>query len=294
MVPLAGATGCFVNARYRFDRHPALPLDWKREDNARWSRVRLLSVSDLWRSAAVTRASRLMCRECIPWPKVRRTRARTVWLDGAALLTVTQDGFGIVGAQRPRYAKTPWHGVKLETPQQKPLSHTLWSGVAPVKTVSDLQPVNHGDDAGFDGASFALKAAENSAAKVGSIIWKAPGIACKVVTNPRVEIEAKQASPPSERLDWLEAFLERWEAGDIHPINGYGLLGNRYGRAVRQPGAGEYSPIWYRRRKWVEGDPEGPESQDQLPWQSRCRRMPPRQERQSMAIHAHAGSRGGG
>ena len=295
MVPLAGEQGCFVNALYRaaphaeafqiadcmmplgvFDRPPPSPPsgDWKLEENTRrWWRLKPLSVSDLWQPASVTRATRFICLECIRRPaKILVTRGPTVWLNGALLLTVAQNGFGIINSRRgsrPRYAKLKMGGVDLETPQPAPLSHSLWGDVAHIKTEFDLKAVIHADDAGFASQSFALKAAEKSAAKLGSIIWKAPAIGGKVtVTNPNrpcVEIEAKQASLPSERLDQHVAFFARWNAGGDHPVMRWVDGGDdsaSEGRRlyVRQPGGGVYSPIWHRRRHWCEGDLEGPKS----------------------------------
>ena len=269
MVPLAGSRHCFVNVLYRavrapdtevfkvagrmplqiFDRRPAAlpPADCK------------LSVSELWRPATVTRVSRLMCRECIRWPaKIWTTVGPTVWLNGALLLTVAQNGFGIINSRRgsrPRYAKLKMEGVKLATPQPAPLSHTLWSDVATVKTVRDLKVVDHSGDAAFDNRGVALKEAEKAAAKFGAVVWKEPRIYCNgkvTVINPNrcsTIAVVKQLSLPIERLDWRAAFFARWNAGGDHPFTERVV--------VRQPGVGPYSPIWYRQRHWCEGA-EGP------------------------------------
>jgi hypothetical protein len=244
-----------------------------------------LSVSDLWQPVSrPTTNTRFMCRECIHWPAgVRKIRGPTVWLNGAGLLTVAQNGFGIIKScrgSRPRYAKLKMQGELLATPQPRPLSYSLWKDISSVQTKRDPRSVNHRDTAAFDKKDATLKEAEKADAKWGSVTWKAPAVYHEGTAHifrlslghfdDRGRWRRRLPSGPKERphswwqaierLDWLEAFLKRWEAGDIHPVNGYGLLGNRYGLSVRQPGGGEYSPIWYRRRKWLEGNPEGPES----------------------------------
>jgi hypothetical protein len=69
-----------------------------------------------------------------------------VWLNGALLWQTTAKGVGIVGKQRPRYAKLKWCGTPLAVPQPAPLSHTIWPDVSYVQTVNDLTPVNYRDD----------------------------------------------------------------------------------------------------------------------------------------------------
>jgi len=129
--------------------------------------------------------------------------------------------------------------VPLATPQPAPLSHTLWDDIATVKTKSDLKVVNHSDDAALDSRTDGLKEAEKAAAKRGSVVWKPPTAGV-----------AKQQRGRFERLDWDVAFSARKSAGGDHPLCCAWF-------AVRQPGEGAYSPIWYRKRHWCEGDPEG-------------------------------------
>ena len=170
---------------------------------------------------------------------------------------------------RPRYAKQKMEGVPLATPQPAPLSHTLWNDVSPVKTESDPRVMNHRDTAAFNRKDVTLKEAEKAAAKLGAIVWSVPSTGGEVKvtkTNPRlVHLHLYPARPPRKKakprswwkaralLDWHAVFFARWNAGGDH------LHTERV--AVRQPGGGEYSPIWYRRRKWCEGDPEGPDGQ---------------------------------
>ena len=270
-----------------------------------------------------------MCQECIHWPaKVWTTVGPTVWLNGALLLTVAQNGYGIIS--RPRYAKQKMEGVPLATPQPAPLSHTLWGDAATIKTERDLKVVNYQDSAALNNGRQALKEFEAAAEKGGNVVWSTPSIGGEVkVTNPNPRLvqrldawlryrreqrrrvffsthhlapspallwvqangpvpsfvggwvrdrwgsiasEGKQedflhlgsAGPPRkkdkprswkarERLDWHVVFFARWNAGGDHR--------HTERVAVRQPGGGEYSPIWYRGRKWCEGDPEGPDGQ---------------------------------
>ena len=137
-----------------------------------------LSVSELWRPASrLTTGARFRCRECVSMPvDIWVTSGPTVWLNGALLLTVAQNGFGIVNSgrgSRPRYAKLKMQGELLATPQPAPLSHTLWDDVSSVKTERDLKVVNYQDAAGFDNSGATLKAAEKAAA-TGDVPWKAP------------------------------------------------------------------------------------------------------------------------
>jgi hypothetical protein len=95
------------------------------------------------------------------------TVGSTVWLDGALLLTTTQNWHGIVNSKtgsRPRYAKHKMAGEKLATPQPKPLSHTLWSGVAAIQTESDLNVVNDLDDDDLSDSDVVEKLAEQERA----------------------------------------------------------------------------------------------------------------------------------
>ena len=101
MVPLAGERHCFVNALYgalrasdavveiagclalqTFCRPTSRPA-------AEW-------LSELWRPASRReRPQRFRCMECVHWPaKLWVTVGPTVWLNGALLLTVAQNGFG--------------------------------------------------------------------------------------------------------------------------------------------------------------------------------------------------------
>lgn len=333
MVPIGGSPHCSVNVEW-YSAKPAAGNHriaigaWPLADCK-------LSVSELWRPASrLTTNIRFVCQECIHWPaKVWTTVGPTVWLNGALLLTVAQNGYGIINSRRgsrPRYAKQKMEGVPLATPQQAPLSHTLWNDVSPVKTESDPRAMNHRDTAAFNRKDVTLKEAEKAAAKWGSIVWSMPSTGGEVKvtnTNPRlvqrpdawlryrreqrrrvffwtclapspallwvqangpvpsfvggwvrdrwgsIGSEDKQedflhlcpARPPRKKgkprswwkaralLDWHAVFFARWNAGGDH------LHTERV--AVRQPGGGEYSPIWYRRRKWCEGDPKGPEGQ---------------------------------
>ncbi|MBV8106553.1 MAG: hypothetical protein JO223_18380, partial [Hyphomicrobiales bacterium] len=107
-------------------------------------RPRAPRLADFWRPASRPTTYRFVCEECIHWPdNVRTTEGPTVWLNGALLLTVTQDGFGIVGVGRPQHAKLKMRGVPLATPQPASLSHTLWKDIADEKTESDLRVEKH-------------------------------------------------------------------------------------------------------------------------------------------------------
>ena len=198
MVPLAGGRDRFVNALYgairapdaavfriadiaplqAFDRLLALPLaDCKSEHcNLSISELRKFSISELWRPASrLTTDIRFMCedrpvdvRTTTGATDVRTTTGATVWLNGALLLTVAQNGFGIVNSRRgsrPRYAKLKMGGLLRATPQPKPLSHTLWDDIAPVRTERDLKVANHRDDADLSKRGAALKEAEKAAEK---------------------------------------------------------------------------------------------------------------------------------
>ena len=183
---------------------------------------------------------------------------------------MTIEGYAIVGSQRPKYAKLKMRGVPLATAQPAPLSHTLWKDVSYIQTITDLKVANYSDDAVLDNRPAALREAEKVAAERGSIVWSAPTSRAVEINNPNRPNAigvVKQLSLPIERLDWRAAFFERWIDGGDHPVMRWtddeaGDCPVYEGRRlyVRQPGVGTYSPIWYRRRKWCEGDPEGPNS----------------------------------
>jgi hypothetical protein len=164
MVPLAGEQDRFVNALYgairapdaavfriaditplqAFDRLLALPLaDCKSEHcNLSIFELRKFSISELWRPASrLTTDIRFMCED---WPvdvrtttgatDVRTTIGATVWLNGALLLTVAQNGFGIVNSRRgsrPRYAKLKMWGACFGRRPSRSRFHILFGTTSP-------------------------------------------------------------------------------------------------------------------------------------------------------------------
>jgi hypothetical protein len=251
---------CYVNDLYRDARSGGRPSDERIMILfAAAPKIGLLEfLSKRWRPAMRTTSdARFTCVD--GFDDSAKVKCPTAWLNGAGLLTETLEGFGIVGKQRPRYAKLKMKGVPRTVPQPKPLLHTLWDHISHVQTVFDLREVvSHRDDAAFDSKAAILKQIEDAAARGEVLVWqRLPVHGTVTVINPNRRLIRRPYvrvidTTTAASQDWSAAFRVRMATGWEYRIQLRNTALVVRELMARVPGGeGLYTPRWYRDHQWI-------------------------------------------